>query len=724
MLGLGRKKRPVDWGPYPLERLGRDPAQASREAARPRVAAKPPAPVGASKLGQAAAKYRKISSEHREPAVALARAPVPDDLARRAQDLKGAAYFLDAAAVGLCALPANAWLDGQTAPADHRQALVILVELADPIDADNRAAKWIEGQEAGLANVRAAEIAVILAGYLAQMGFAARAHWAEESEIDLDRLAVLAGLAVRTETGLAHPYIGERFVVAAVTTAYEAATDLPLSPDARNKNSSLAYQLGLSGAVSGIERWRRRRRPSHLGPYPVERLTRRDTPTTVIFDEEVRRVPARAMFYVRAERGDMGPRAVKERGRWAYKHPLAQGILRLMWAMKPHQGGVPANAREPGSDDPEANARAIKALSYAMGAAVTGICKAPDYVWYSHGKTGEPIAPYHKYAVVMLIDQGHETFEGACGDDYISGSQSMRAYMRGGEIAGVTAELIRSMGHAARAQTSIDSDVLQVPLMLLAGLGEQSRIGETLVSPFLGPRLKTVVVTTDMPLALDKPIDFGLQTFCGTCVKCARECPSGSIPVGEKVIFNGYETWKPDSEKCTRYRMLNLRGSACGRCIKVCPLTKDITWDGPWLTRLGSWLGINALWLKPILTPLAIWLDDKLGHGNPNDVKKWWLDLEVTGERCHMPDPKNVCVPPPQGVNRKTIRPERKIDPKDQKIAFYPTSVLPPPDLKEPYPVDRDLGLAIAARAESVPQGIARHGRGEPPPLDYRPRGT
>ena len=68
---------------------------------------------------------------------------------------------------------------------------------------------------------------------------------------------------------------------------------------------------------------------------------------------------------------------------------------------------------------------------------MTGICEIPDYAWYSHRKDGTEIKPYNKYAIVMLIDQGYETMEGASGDDYISGAQSMRAYMRGEEIAGI-----------------------------------------------------------------------------------------------------------------------------------------------------------------------------------------------------------------------------------------------------------------------------------------------
>ena len=36
-----------------------------------------------------------------------------------------------------------------------------------------------------------------------------------------------------------------------------------------------------------------------------------------------------------------------------------------------------------------------------------------------------------------------------------------------------------------------------------SGLGEVSRIGEVILNPFLGPRLKSGVVTTDMPLVHD-----------------------------------------------------------------------------------------------------------------------------------------------------------------------------------------------------------------------------
>ena len=103
------------------------------------------------------------------------------------------------------------------------------------------------------------------------------------------------------------------------------------------------------------------------------------------------------------------------------------------------------------------------------------------------------------------------------------------------------------------------------------------RIGDIVLNPFLGPRFKASVVTTDLPLAVDKPIDFGLQDFCSKCGKCARYCPTGSISFGEKVIYNGYEKWPNDVEKCTRGRVGNTKGSGCGVCVAVCPWNKPYT---------------------------------------------------------------------------------------------------------------------------------------------------
>jgi ferredoxin len=199
---------------------------------------------------------------------------------------------------------------------------------------------------------------------------------------------------------------------------------------------------------------------------------------------------------------------------------------------------------------------------------------------------------------------------------------------------------------------------------------------------------------------------------------CARVSTTGYSIWGQGNI-NGYETWKPDSERCTMYRATNLKGSACGRCVKVCPLSKDTTWDGPITHQVGSWLGINVTWLKPILAPIAIWLDDFFGNGNPLDEKKWWLDLEVIGKRSFKYDPENY-VEAAKGVNRPAIKPNKKRRGGDN-IAHFPASTLPPPDMLGPYPTDRKLGLKIAREAETVAQAKDRRKAGGEIPKTYIP---
>lgn len=248
-----------------------------------------------------------------------------------------------------------------------------------------------------------------------------------------------------------------------MTTSYPIAADRPLARPTlagRWRSHGPGWFLGVGGARPGWKRLTGERRPLHLGPYPMERIRRIPQPTTLILADEIKRVPKRGNFFTRALHGDLGARAERERPRFATKHPFTMPMTPLIRGMVPEQDGPVAGRVTPGLEDGRANAEAVKALGYSLGADMIGICEAVPYAWYSHHDDGRPIELYHRYAVVMLIDQGFETMEGASGDDWISGAQSMRAYMRGALIAGVMAEHIRRRGFGARAQTNGDSDVL------------------------------------------------------------------------------------------------------------------------------------------------------------------------------------------------------------------------------------------------------------------------
>jgi hypothetical protein len=218
------KNRPVHWGPFPLEMLPRNESMIEVESDRPQIDASNASNLidqrtTSGLLVDAVDRYREIYAGFVDGEVAPAQAPLPDDLESRTVDIKGAAYFMDASQVGICRLPERAWMSGKEAqPHDH--AVVILVEHGRVPEADNAARAWVAPAVSATADMRAAELAALVAGHIRQMGMAARAHVAGHNDLDLERVAVLAGLALRDDHGLINAYVGSAFALAAVSTDY------------------------------------------------------------------------------------------------------------------------------------------------------------------------------------------------------------------------------------------------------------------------------------------------------------------------------------------------------------------------------------------------------------------------------------------------------------------------------------------------------------------------
>jgi reductive dehalogenase len=366
--------------------------------------------------------------------------------------------------------------------------------------------------------------------------------------------------------------------------------------------------------------------------FPVHKLQRVDRPTTVINEGKIQRVRERQAGFCKASAGDYGPKLQREFRRFVPKHPVSGALAWMRNNMRPFVDGMVAAHQAPVPNDPAVLARHIKETAYFLRADAAGVCELPQYAVYSHKfdfmnpDAGEvPVELNHKYAIAVLIDQDYRTSHATSGSDWISNAMSMLSYSTSGFVAIILAEYIRRLGYPAKAHYAPFYDIVVPPILLLAGLGEMSRIGDSVIHPFLGPRFKAAVVTTDLPLLPDKPIDFGLQDFCSKCKKCARECPSGAISDGNKEMFNGYEKWPVDIKRCTGMRVGNQRGSGCGTCIKVCPWNKPYT---PFHRMVGWAMRHSAL-----ARSLAIWGDDFLGYGKPDYSKKWWFDLEdVNGD--------------------------------------------------------------------------------------------
>jgi ferredoxin len=674
---FSNRERSFDMGVLPTELLARDPDAPIRGSQLPKDANA----AGPESIRDAIPEYRDLYVKFFDGEVAPKRAPVPDDPLTRARNLKASAYFLDATLAGVCKIESSDWT-AQQHPV-HTHAFVFLVEFGREPKAGEPGADWIRGTNAARTDVRCAEVAVVLAGYLRTLGWSARGHIAGETLVSIERLAQRAGVAKEVNGTLRAPLMQRGFRLGVVTTDFEMEADLPLA--SLDWPSADAY-IGKMGTRPGWTEAEEAKRPVHMGRYEMERIKRVDEPTTLVLRDEIKRMPKRADLFSRALAGDLGEKLSKERRRFAVKHPFAFAMTPLIRNMVPMQGSRESRGEGRGADA-KSNADAIKALGYYMGADLVGICRAEPWMYYSHDdEKGEPIEPYHPYAVVMLIDQGFETMEGASGDDWISGAQSMRAYMRGALLAGIMASHLRRLGWSARVHSNAYSELLHIPAVLMAGLGELSRIGELVLNPFIGPRSKSIVFTTDMPLEVDKPIDFGLQAVCGMCMKCARECPCNAIPFGPKVMFNGYEIWKPDVEKCGRYRLSNDKGSACGRCMKTCPYNREDLVESERLL----WLSIDV----PQSRKALIDYDDAAGGGQRNLTKRWWFDLEIVGRE----------VMKPAGTNERDLdlgRTEKLA--KTQKLAFFPPELQPKggTTLQQVVPIDRQAGLAAYAAAES-----------------------
>jgi ferredoxin len=675
-------------GVLPTELLARDPGAAAVESKQPRDVVSP----HQDSIAPALQDHLEFLAQYLDGEVAAAQAPVPDDPLSRARNLKASAYFLDATLAGVCRIEQCDWGEGQRLP--HTQAFVFLVEFGREPKPGEPGADWIRGTNALRTDVRCAEVAVVLAGYLRVLGWQARGHVAGASLVSIERLAQRAGVAKDVHGVLKAPLLEKGFRLGVVTTTYEMAPDLPLA--SLEWPSTEAY-MGKPGTRPGWTQAEEAKRPLHMGRYPMERIRRVDEPTTLILRDEIRRMPKRADLFTRALAGDLGDKAAAERRRFAVKHPLAFAMTPIIRNLVPLQGSR-ENRHLSGSE--AENAKAVKALAYYLGADLAGICRAEPWMYYSHDdEKGVPIDAYHPNAVVMLIDQGFETMEGASGDDWISGAQSMRAYMRGALLAGIMASHLRRLSWSSRVHSNAYSEVLHLPAVLMAGLGELSRIGELILNPFIGPRSKSIVFTTEMPLEADRPIDFGLQATCQMCLKCARECPCNAIPFGPKVMFNGYEIWKPDVDKCGRYRLTNANGSACGRCMKTCPYNREDLVESERLL----WLSIEV----PQARRALIDYDDSAGGGARNPVKRWWFDLEIVDK---------VAVRP-KGTNERDLDPGRaeKLA-RTQKLAFFPPELQPAggTTLATAVPIDRAAGLAAYAAAES-PAAARKRVRKEKP---------
>jgi ferredoxin len=260
----------------------------------------------------------------------------------------------------------------------------------------------------------------------------------------------------------------------------------------------------------------------------------------------------------------------------------------------------------------------VKKLAVHYGASTAGITELRDAHIYTHvgrgeGVYGEPIEMNHRYAIALTVEMDPLMIRR--GPTAAESMEVSKQYLAAASAALQLAVFIRSLGYPARAHIDGNYQVICPLVARDAGLGEIGRMG-LLMTPREGPRVRISVVTTDLPLVPDSAKrDPALVDFCRRCLKCAENCPSRSIPFGDRELIGGARRWQINSESCFHY--WNVVGTDCGRCIAVCPYSHP---DNP-AHRVVRWAvgrSRGARWL-------ALKMDDFFYGRRPDvlDLPAW-----------------------------------------------------------------------------------------------------
>ena len=223
----------------------------------------------------------------------------------------------------------------------------------------------------------------------------------------------------------------------------------------------------------------------------------------------------------------------------------------------PEVDGDPAAVRT-GFSSPQVASDEIKGVAKEFGASMVGITHVDPF----HVYKGMDVP--HKYAIVIAVPMEYDEMKNGATAQHVR--EVLKIYAVAGGIAVELSKYIRGLGYPARAHSLRFEQLNMLPHAEAAGLGQLGKHG-SLINTELGCSFRVAVVTTDLPVVEDIPVDWGVDEVCTNCNMCARYCPGDAI-AHDKQDVRGIHRWTVDTEACAPYW-----GSyySCGICLQVCP---------------------------------------------------------------------------------------------------------------------------------------------------------
>ena len=280
----------------------------------------------------------------------------------------------------------------------------------------------------------------------------------------------------------------------------------------------------------------------------------------------------------------------------------------------------------------------IKKVAGVLGADLVGVT-GYDERWiyterYSRNNDGrKPNELGEGLEHVIVVGQAMDASLIATAPSALAGAATGLGYSQDSIVLLALAQYIRTLGY--QAVPSMNDSALAIPYAIKAGLGEYGRHG-LVITPEYGPNVRFGKIFTDMPLANDRPISFGVADTCAQCRRCSEACPASAIPAGHPsaTLHNqsniaGVTKWTVDGEACFGY--WSKINSDCSVCIRVCPYTRDYSRRR------------NRLWARLAGSPLrglALWIHDRTAGGDRTSANEWWpgTDTHTRVEITPKPD--------------------------------------------------------------------------------------
>jgi ferredoxin len=264
---------------------------------------------------------------------------------------------------------------------------------------------------------------------------------------------------------------------------------------------------------------------------------------------------------------DLQPEATRlvQEGAWLADLPTLPKRTRWQRKWSEAARSAPATAGEP-LETPSAEelTAALKQRAAELGLSAIGVAPFdPKYTFRPYLDDWEPSSR----VVVCILEQNYEATQTA--PSVRADRAHENTYARLMPMVYELAEHLRSQGFVARESGGGAAHGVAIHYAVEAGLGQLGLNGQ-LLTPFAGSRCRIYGISTNAPLVLDAPVDYGINGICDACKACVRRCPTGAITSVRK-WHRGVLKAKIKTERCLP---MVAQVYGCAVCMKVCPVQR------------------------------------------------------------------------------------------------------------------------------------------------------